>query len=91
MAFTFVFFIVPLITLLKISLSTKPDPVIPNYDFTWEWGNFSHRLHRLRQPAAALVRLRRHRHVLVRAHRLPDRLLHRLQGRAVAATSCSGS
>ena len=41
MLFTFVFFIVPLITLLKISLSTKPDRLLPNYDFTWEWGNFS--------------------------------------------------
>ena len=41
MAFTFVFFVVPLITLLKISLSTKPDRLIPTYDFTWEWSNFS--------------------------------------------------
>jgi spermidine/putrescine transport system permease protein len=41
MLFTFVFFVVPLITLLKISLSTKPDRLLPNYDFTWEWGNFS--------------------------------------------------
>jgi spermidine/putrescine transport system permease protein len=41
MAFTFVFFVVPLITLLKISLSTKPDQLIPKYDFTWEWSNFS--------------------------------------------------
>jgi len=41
MLFTFVFFIVPLITLLKISLSTKPDRLLPNYEFTWEWGNFS--------------------------------------------------
>jgi spermidine/putrescine transport system permease protein len=35
-----VFFIVPLITLFKISLSTKPDRLLPNYDFTWEWSNF---------------------------------------------------
>ena len=62
MLFTFVFFIVPLITLLKISLSTKPDRLLPNYEFTWEWGNFAHRVHRLRQPARALVRLRRDRH-----------------------------
>jgi spermidine/putrescine transport system permease protein len=40
MLFTFVFFIVPLITLLKISLSTKPDRLLPNYEFTWEWGNY---------------------------------------------------
>ncbi len=39
--FLFVFFIVPLITLFKISLSTKPDRLRPEYDFTWEWGNFS--------------------------------------------------
>ena len=41
MLFMFVFFVVPLITLLKISLSTKPDRLLPNYDFTWEWSNFS--------------------------------------------------
>ena len=40
MLFTFVFFVVPLITLLKISLSTKPDRLLPNYEFTWEWSNF---------------------------------------------------
>ena len=38
--FLFVFFIIPLITLFKISLSTKPDRLLPNYDFTWEWSNF---------------------------------------------------
>ena len=41
MLFTFVFFVVPLITLLKISLSTKPDRLLPNYEFTWEWANFT--------------------------------------------------
>jgi spermidine/putrescine transport system permease protein len=41
MLFTFVFFVVPLITLLKISLSTKPDRLLPEYDFTWEWSNFA--------------------------------------------------
>ena len=41
MLFTFVFFIVPLITLLKISLSTKPDRLLPHYEFTWEWSNFT--------------------------------------------------
>jgi spermidine/putrescine transport system permease protein len=39
--FLFVFFVVPLITLFKISLSTKPDRLLPNYEFTWEWSNFS--------------------------------------------------
>jgi len=38
--FLFVFFVVPLITLFKISLSSKPDRLLPNYDFTWEWSNF---------------------------------------------------
>ncbi len=41
MLFTFVFFVVPLITLLKIALLTKPDRLLPNYELTWEWGNFS--------------------------------------------------
>jgi spermidine/putrescine transport system permease protein len=41
MLFTFVFFIVPLITLLQISLSTKPNRLLPHYEFTWEWSNFT--------------------------------------------------
>jgi len=41
MLFTFVFFVVPLITLLKIALSTKPDRLLPNYELTWAWDNFS--------------------------------------------------
>ena len=41
MAFLFVFFIVPLISLFKISLSTKPNRLLPEYDFSWEWSNFS--------------------------------------------------
>ncbi len=40
MLFTFVFFVVPLITLLKISLSTKPDRLLPDYEFSWAWDNF---------------------------------------------------
>ncbi len=41
MAFLFLFFVVPLITLFKIALSSKPDPLLAKYDFTWEWDNFS--------------------------------------------------
>ncbi|CAB4364767.1 MAG: ABC transporter permease subunit [Actinobacteria bacterium] len=41
MAFMFVFFIIPLISLLKSSLSTKPDRFKPHYAFTWEWSNYS--------------------------------------------------
>jgi spermidine/putrescine transport system permease protein len=37
----FIFFIVPLVTLLKVALSTKPNPFLPKYDLTWAWGNFS--------------------------------------------------
>jgi len=40
MGFMFVFFIVPIISLLKTSLSTKPDRFKPHYDFTWEWSNY---------------------------------------------------
>jgi len=39
--FLFVFFVVPLITLFKISLSEKPDRLLPEYDFTWQWDNFT--------------------------------------------------
>ena len=41
LVFLLVFFIVPLITLFKISLSNKPDRLRPEYQFTWEWDNFS--------------------------------------------------
>ena len=41
MAFLFVFFIVPIITLFKTSLSTKPNRLVAKYDFTWEWDNYS--------------------------------------------------
>jgi spermidine/putrescine transport system permease protein len=40
MLFLYVFFIVPMVTLLKIALSDKPDRDLPNYDFGWEWSNF---------------------------------------------------
>lgn len=40
MLFLYVFFVVPMATLLKIALSDKPDRNLPNYDFGWEWGNF---------------------------------------------------
>ncbi|MGN6693629.1 MAG: ABC transporter permease [Aquihabitans sp.] len=35
------FFLVPMGSLLKIALSEKPDPWLPEYDFTWHWANFS--------------------------------------------------
>ena len=35
------FFLVPMGTLLKIALSTKPDPWLPEYTFDWKWSNFS--------------------------------------------------
>lgn len=41
MLFLYVFFVVPMVTLLKIALSEKPDRNLPNYDFGWKWGNFS--------------------------------------------------
>ncbi len=37
----YLFFLVPLVTLLKVALSVKPDRNLPHYDFTWEWSNFS--------------------------------------------------
>jgi spermidine/putrescine transport system permease protein len=41
MAFLFVFFIVPLISLFKVSLSEKPNRLLPDYKFTWHWASFS--------------------------------------------------
>ena len=41
MLWLYLFFLVPLVTLLKISLSTKPNRLLPDFDFVWKWGNFS--------------------------------------------------
>ena len=86
----YLFFIVPLVTLLKIALSVRVESGSTQVDFQWEWSNFSQGVHRLRRAAVAGVRLRRRRHRAVHPDRLPDRLLHRLQGRASGATCCSG-
>jgi spermidine/putrescine transport system permease protein len=40
MLWLYFFFIVPLVTLLKIALSVKPNPDLPVYDLTWAWDNF---------------------------------------------------
>jgi spermidine/putrescine transport system permease protein len=36
-----IFFIFPLFELLRIALSTKPNPFLPDYELTWAWENFS--------------------------------------------------
>lgn len=41
MLWLYFFFIVPLVTLLKIALSVKPNADLPVYNLTWAWGNFS--------------------------------------------------
>jgi spermidine/putrescine transport system permease protein len=40
MLWLYLFFVIPLVTLLKIALSTKPNRNLPVYDLTWAWGNF---------------------------------------------------
>jgi spermidine/putrescine transport system permease protein len=35
------FFLVPMWTLLRIAVSTKPNAYLPEYDLTWRWANFS--------------------------------------------------
>src|SRR5688500_5507757 len=42
------FFLVPLWTLLRIALSSKPNPYLPDYELTWEVGNFSDAVSRFR-------------------------------------------
>lgn len=37
----YLFFIVPMVTLLKIALSVRPDANSNKLDFAWEWANFS--------------------------------------------------
>ena len=39
--FIYLFFLVPLVTLLKISLSETGERGSSRVDFTWEWSNFS--------------------------------------------------
>ena len=58
----YLFFIVPLVTLLKIALSVRVPGGGTQVEFSWEWANFSQGVHRLRQPAVAGVHLRRRRH-----------------------------
>src|ERR1700712_5433265 len=41
MLWLILFFLVPMWTLLKIALSTKPNAFLPEYDLTWRWANFS--------------------------------------------------
>jgi len=42
------FFLVPMWTLLRIALSHKPNPYLPNYVFSWRWSNFSDAVDRFR-------------------------------------------
>jgi spermidine/putrescine transport system permease protein len=41
MLWLILFFLVPLWTLLRIALSTKPNPFLPDYELTWRFSNFS--------------------------------------------------
>ena len=70
---------------------TKPDRLRPEYDFTWEWDNFEQAFTRFGGHLVAGVRVRRCRNRAVHRDRLPDRLLHRVQGRRRTRTSCSAS
>src|SRR5687768_12757346 len=40
MLWLILFFLVPMWTLLRIALSSKPNPYLPDYELTWELGNF---------------------------------------------------
>lgn len=41
MLWLILFFLVPMWTLLKIAVSTKPNPFLPDYVLSWRWANFS--------------------------------------------------
>ncbi len=41
MIWLYLFFLVPMVTLLKIALSTKPDRLLPVFVFDWNWSNFT--------------------------------------------------
>ena len=82
--FLYLFFLVPLVTLLKIALSVPVERRQQPVDFTWEWEQLLQGVHRLRRATVAGVRVRGGRHHAVHPDRLPAGLLHRLQGGPVA-------
>ncbi|MCU1497229.1 MAG: ABC-type spermidine/putrescine transport system, permease component [Acidimicrobiales bacterium] len=41
MLWLILFFLVPMWTLLRIAVSTKPNAYLPDYELTWRWSNFS--------------------------------------------------
>jgi spermidine/putrescine transport system permease protein len=41
MLWLILFFLVPMWTLLRIAVSEKPNPFLPEYELTWRWANFS--------------------------------------------------
>ena len=86
----YLFFIVPLVTLLKIALSVRAESGSTNVEFQWEWSNFSKAFTDFGEQLWRAFAYAGDRHRALRADRLPDRLLHRLQGGEVGATSCSG-
>jgi spermidine/putrescine transport system permease protein len=49
MLWLILFFLVPMWTLLKIAVSTKPNPYLPEYELSWRWSNFSDAIDRF-QP-----------------------------------------
>jgi spermidine/putrescine transport system permease protein len=41
MLWLILFFLVPMWSLLRIALSEKPNPFLPDYNLTWHWANFT--------------------------------------------------
>ena len=77
------FYLAPLFTLLRTSLSTLPSRFAVEAEFDWNFEQLRGRPHRLRRPVPAQLRLRRHRHGPVPRHRLPDGVRHRLPRRSM--------
>ena len=80
----YLFFLVPLVTLLKIALSVPVERGSSLVDFTLGVEQLLQGLHRLRRATVARARVRRGRHRAVHRDRLPAGVLHRLQGGPVA-------
>ena len=81
-----VFFAIPLVNQLNVSLQTG-DPET-GYVFDWAFGTYTDAIARLRRAVPALDRLRGDGDGPVLRDRLPAGVLHRLQGRAVEERSC---
>ena len=83
------FFVVPIVTLLRTSLQTRSaGGEIGQFAQTFRFANYTDALSEYHAAVPALVRVRADRHRAGLLHRLPAGVHHRVQGRAAGGTCC---